>query len=144
MVYLKEITRDNYLECLKLKVRDDQRNFVASTAFSLAQSKFESQCIPVAIYNDGVMVGFLMYALDPDDNNYWIWRLMIDEKYQRKGYALEAMNKIISRITSDKSRNKILISFKESNTAAEALYKKVGFHHTGDIIDNEIVMQLDY
>lgn len=38
MVELKEITRDNYEECLRLRVAAGQRAFVSSTEHSLAQA----------------------------------------------------------------------------------------------------------
>ena len=30
------------------------------------------------------MIGFTMFGIDPDDKNYWIYRLMIDEEFQGK------------------------------------------------------------
>ena len=41
MILLREITRDNYMDCLRLKVKPEQLSFVASNAVSLAQSKYE-------------------------------------------------------------------------------------------------------
>jgi len=28
------------------------------------------------------MVGFTMFGLDEDDHNYWIYRLMVDKRFQ--------------------------------------------------------------
>ena len=38
MVELKAITEENYNECLELEVSDNQKNFVASNIYSLAQA----------------------------------------------------------------------------------------------------------
>lgn len=144
MVQLKEIDKDNYMQCLKLKVKQDQNSFVASNAVSLAQSKYHEDSFPLAIYSDDVMVGFLMHCIDADDNNHWIWRLMIDEGHQGKGYGKEAMKQVMENIKKDKTRNKILLSFEPENKNAERLYTSLGFIATGEINEGEAVMQYDY
>jgi len=101
MIELKEITKENYIEAVKLKVSASQDNFVATNVFSIAQSKFYSSWKPTAIYNDNNMVGFLMYGdydLNEGDDTIWIIRLMIDERFQGKGYGKESMVKLIDNI----------------------------------------------
>jgi hypothetical protein len=39
-VSLRAITKDNFQECVRLRVREDQK-FVATNAYSIAQSKIE-------------------------------------------------------------------------------------------------------
>ncbi len=41
-IAIKEITAENWFQALKLKVKDDQENYVASNAASIAQSKFHT------------------------------------------------------------------------------------------------------
>ena len=143
MIQLKEITQDNFWEVISLKVGKDQ-NFVASNAISIAQSKLFPSMIPLAIYNDQIIVGFLMYGIDPDDNNYWIIRLMVDEKHQQNGYGRKAMEIIIDKIKEDKNHYKIMISTNPENIVGINLYKKLGFESTGNIIDGEEVLELNY
>jgi diamine N-acetyltransferase len=144
MVSLREITRENHIECLKLKVGPGQEGFVASNAVSLAQSKFYPNAKPQAIYADDTMVGFLMTCVDEEDDNYWIWRLMVDARHQSKGYGREAMKLALEAIRADKARSKVLLSIEPENKAAEKLYLDLGFRHTGKVVDGEAVMQLDY
>jgi len=144
MIELKEITRENYRACCNLKVKKKQEKFVASNTWSLAQSKYQPECIPLAIYNNNDMVGFLMYCIDADDGQYWIYRLMIDRRYQRKGYAYEAMKQLLQMITADKTRSKIYIDCKHKNIEAQKLYGKLGFTRTDEIDDQEVYMRLDY
>ena len=54
---------------------------------------------PFAIYADKKLVGFCMFsfapkAKDPDDR-YWLWRFMIDKRYQGRGYGQAALKEII-------------------------------------------------
>jgi len=143
MVNLKPITIDNFWDVVSLKVGKDQ-NFVASNAISIAQSKVEPSLIPLAIYSDQTLVGFLMYGIDPDDGNYWIVRLMVDEKHQRNGYGKKAMEIIIDKIKEDKSHKKLVISTNPENIIGLNLYKKLGFKSTGKIIDGGEVLELTY
>lgn len=44
------------------------------------------------------MIGFTLYGLDEDDQEYWIYRMMIDQKHQGKGYSVKALSLIINDI----------------------------------------------
>ena len=109
---------------IKLGVTDEQKGFVATNLFSIAQAKAFPECICLAIYFDDILVGFTMYCIDIEDDEYWIYRLMIDAKYQSKGYGKAAMEKLIDTIKKDKEHHAIYISFEPLNTRAKQLYEK--------------------
>ena len=144
MLAFKEIDRNNFFEVIELGVTDEQKGFVATNLFSLAQAKAYPECICLAIYSDDVLVGFTMYCIDEEDDEYWIYRLMIDAKYQSKGYGKAAMEKLIGIIKNDKEHQAIYISFEPNNTWAKQLYEKLGFKADGRVIDGEIVYKLEY
>lgn len=61
MVELKEITKDNLEDVLKLKVAENQEEFVSSNVHSLAQAwVYRNTAFPFAIYADNIIVGFIM------------------------------------------------------------------------------------
>lgn len=64
-VTLRDVTMENFHECIKLNVREEQKNFVASNTFSLAEAKADGVSDPLAIYLDDQMVGFIMYDFEP-------------------------------------------------------------------------------
>ena len=70
LILLKEITKENFWHCVELMVTEEQVDFVTSNAVSIAQSKVQPECIPLAVYDDKIMVGFLMYCIDEDDGEY--------------------------------------------------------------------------
>lgn len=144
MIQLKEINRYNFSELIKLKVADDQQSFVASNVVSLAQAKVYPECVCFAIYDDELMVGFTMYCLDFDDQEYWIYRLMIDEEHQSKGYGKAAMELLIDRLKKDPEHHVIYLSFEPENKGAKTLYEKLGFRADGRVVDGEIVYKLEY
>ena len=144
MIQLREMTQENFWEVIELKVNDKQKGFVLENSISIAQSKIQPECIPLAIFNDGTLVGFLMYCIDRDDGNYWVYRLMIDRKYQRKGYAKKAMEVLLNEIKKDKNRNKIMLDVKMESIEAVELYKSLGFYFTGQVFGTSHVMELEY
>ena len=143
MVTLREVDRKNYLEVIKLAVSEEQKEYIASNVFSLAQAKVQPECVPLAIYSDNDLVGFVMYCMDVDDNEYWIYRVMIDTRHQNRGYGRAALLNVIDIIQADKKYNKIYLSFEPENTVAKKLYEKLGFIPDGRIIHGEIVYCLN-
>ncbi|RKI19901.1 GNAT family N-acetyltransferase, partial [Bacillus thuringiensis] len=84
------------------------------------------------IYLDEKMIGFTMFGIDSDDNNYWIYRLMIDEEFQGKGIGKQAIYLIIDEIRRNNYTNipLIMIGYNPENLTAKFAYKKAGFIET--------------
>ncbi len=143
-VTLREITRDNWRECAKMRVAPTQVHFVASNLYSLAQSRFEPECVPLAVYDDEQMVGFVMYR--PEDHGlakiWFIDRVMIGEGHQGKGYGKAAMTALIERLRLQVGYSAILISFVKGNEIAQKLYSNLGFKDTGELEEDELVYRL--
>jgi diamine N-acetyltransferase len=126
-INLQEINASNWEECIQLKTAKEQQSFVASNLYSLAESKFFPSYTTLGIYVDETMVGFVMYGIDVDDGNYWIYRIMIDEKYQKKGYGKSALLQVIDRLEKIPEFPVVMIGFHDENVGAKELYKSVGF-----------------
>lgn len=144
MILFKEIDRENFWECVDIAVSEEQADFVTSNAVSIAQAKVQPECIPLAVYNDDAMVGFLMYCIDEDDSEYWIYRMMIDKNHQSKGYGKEALEKLLEIIKGDKTHNKIFLGVHKDSISAVNLYKSFGFEFNGQVFGSEHIMRLDY
>ena len=60
MIELREITQDNYIECLILKARVENEDFVDPVVYSLAEAwVFYKDTRPFAIYENEKMIGFV-------------------------------------------------------------------------------------
>ncbi|MFR1709793.1 MAG: GNAT family N-acetyltransferase [Clostridium sp.] len=140
-ISFKEINNDNWRECIKLSVEENQKGFVASNAYSILESKFEEGCYPLAIYDGETMVGFLMYNLDSEDNSWWMCRLMMDKNHQGKGYGRASILKLLKLLKEDQGSIKVYTSFEPENNVAEKLYESVGFRKTGQVMWGEVVME---
>ncbi len=140
-VSFREITKCNFLECIRLRVRDDQR-FVASNVFSIAQSKIEPEYVPLAIYNDETMVGFVMYRFDYQKKQLYLCRLMIDQQYQHQGYGRGALDVLKAMAMGDPRIEEIELSTKPDNAYGIKVYERFGFEDTGGMDGDEEVFVL--
>lgn len=147
MLHLKTITKDNWIKAISLKVREDQVKFVASNTVSLAQLNFLENFHAKGIYYGEEMVGFTLYGIDEDDNEYWIYRMMIDQKHQGKGYGKEAVQLVIEDIRAMKEPHNqtISLSYEPDNEHAKRIYEKMGFREIdGLVIEGEQVARYTF
>jgi diamine N-acetyltransferase len=143
MLYLRDVDKDNFQECIALDVNEEQRPFVAPNIRSLAQAYVYRDVAKVfLLYDESTMVGFALLQVDHAKMDYWLCRLMIDRRFQHKGHGREALGKIIDYFTSIKAKT-VKLSIEPENHIAERLYAGCGFYRNGEENDGEIVMQLD-
>ncbi|MFZ1320278.1 MAG: GNAT family N-acetyltransferase [Ignavibacteria bacterium] len=140
-ISLRKINEDNWRECIGLTVNEDQLEFVATNVNGLALAYAHKEMNPYAIYNDETMVGFLMYARDPDDGVYYINRLMIDRKFQGNGFGRQALSELIN-LLRDLKVDSVDILHKPDNHKAIKVYESLGFKLTESKVDDEVVSNL--
>lgn len=158
MLSLQRIDGRNVWDILKLKVSKEQQSYVAGNDVSLIEayiSKTENgQIFPFGIYKDDVPVGFLMIGFGTDSswddapaiaqNNYDLRRLMIDIKYQGRGYGKEALNlalEFIHTFPCGKAEY-CWLSYEPENKVARDLYRSFGFIETGEKDGEELIAVL--
>lgn len=141
---LREINDTNRAECVALSVSAEQAQYISPNADSLKEAEALPEIArPFAVYIDGKMVGFTMFAFDEindDPDRYWLWRLMIGDGFQGRGYGSAALEVIIDYFREN-GADEITLSTKESNTAALRLYHKFGFRENGEMNGEEIVLK---
>ncbi|MBS5952084.1 MAG: GNAT family N-acetyltransferase [Clostridium sp.] len=147
-IYLKDINEENLLECALLTTNKEGKNyvfeeFVASNAFSIAQSKIQESWTVKAIYNEDLMIGFTMYGYCNEYDFYEICRFMIDHKYQGKGFGRISLRKIIEEMKKNEDCKDIYISFDPNNNIARSLYESLGFKDTGKTLEEELLFKLE-
>ena len=148
MITLRDITPENYEQCLNLTVHDNQKNFVASNVRSLADAwLFYKTAKPFAIYNNDEMVGFLMLDLDSDNDGtgkIFLWRFMIDRNFQKLGYGNAALELAIKYVQNNFNVDRMRTSYEPNNNVVGKLYKKFGFAETGEVLYGETVVELKF
>lgn len=143
MVELREITKENYEECLNLNIAENQEDFVSSTVHSLAQAwVYYDTAFPFAVYVNNTMVGFIMLGYYEAGGYYTLWKLLIDEKYQNKGYGKKAVRLGIDYLVNRFKVKELYTAYYATNRIARNFYASIGFRETGEIVGNQIGMKL--
>jgi diamine N-acetyltransferase len=142
-VELREITSETVRVICGLKVADDQRSFVAPNALSIAEAHFVSTHWMRAIYADEEPAGFVLTHEDPGEGTYYLWRFMIDERYQRRGVGRRAMELLLERWRGLGAAAATL-SVVPTNPGAITFYESLGFVLTGEEHGGEVVMRLEF
>lgn len=143
-VTLQEVTADTFRTIAKLSVADDQKNFVAPNAFSIAEASFSDEAWFRAIYADETPVGFVMLFENHEKAEYGLWRFMIDQEHQGKGYGRAALQVIIDRIKSHPNATKMDLHVVPENSDAIKLYTSMGFKPTGKVEWGEDQYELEF
>ena len=132
MVHLKPVTKENLDAVLMLRVNENQKDFVSSTAEALAQAYvYNETAYPFAVYDDQEIVGFIMMGYYEEKEYYTLWKLLIDQRYQGHGYGRAALERGIVFLKDRFHAKKIYTGVIPENGAAKNLYKSVGFEETG-------------
>lgn len=141
-VALVEVTSESVRAVCRLTVAADQKAFVAPNAISFAEALFEPKAWYRAIHADGVPVGFLMLYDDPTEPVYLLWRLMVDARYQGRGYGARAMALLVEHVRSRPGATELRTSWVPGPGSPAAFYLRLGFEPTGEVDEGEIVARL--
>ena len=141
-VTLREITRENLRDILRLKVAPHQEAFVASNAVSLAQAHFEPT-LPWfrAVYAGETPVGFVMLEYNAEEQFYFLWRFMIDARYQKQGYGRKALERLFAHVKTLPNADALYTSCVPAEGGPGPFYEKLGFVYTGEEEDDELYMR---
>ncbi len=153
IITLAEINKDNLRPVLRMNPGAVGERMVATNAVSLAQAAHSSNAWPRVVMADATAVGFVM-LLDPtmdvdaaradkeDLDALYVWRLMIDFKYQNMGFGEQVLRQVIARAKTMPAISKVTLSYVMQDGSAKAFYERCGFHDTGVIDDGEMKMAL--
>ena len=142
-VTLREVTEENLPSILKLKVDEAQEQFVAPNAISISQAYFAREKAWFrAICAGDTPVGFLMLSDEPDKAEYFLWRLMIDGRYQGMNFGRQAMELLIQHVKTRPNALELKTSYVPKEGGPGPFYAKLGFKETGEILEDEVVTSL--
>jgi len=148
-VQLREISDANRDAIIALGVAPGQELFVASVAESLDEARSTPEGNPWyrAIYAGDEPVGFVMlsWAVTPSPGiigPWFLWRLLIDQRHQRRGIGRAALEQVVDLIRAN-GATELLTSYQPGNGEPWPFYERFGFRPTGAIEDGEFVLSLD-
>ena len=153
-LHLVKLNIENFWPLMDLRVTKEQEDHVASNSVSLAQAydttadgKFV-QCF--GIYDGDTPVGFAMIGHNSEEyegmadvyrHSYNLWRYMVDQRYQKRGYGRDALKLLLDYIRTfpDGEEELWSTSWVEGNDIAAKLYRDFGFEENGEKDGDEIV-----
>ena len=143
-VTLCALTEKNYEAALDLRVHPEQQDWIAPVVKSLADSYIHAGAEPRLVFAEDRLVGFVMVYPwnDGDERVVTIVRLMIDERFQGRGYGRAALRESLAWARAmEPTVSRFSTSTKPDNRVALDLYKSAGFKPTGKLDeDGEVIL----
>ena len=142
MIRLEDIDAGNWR--IPLSVSKDQEQYVASTTTILARAYAyrEQRSRAFVIYDNDTPVGMVLYHDEDSLDAYIFSEILIDERFQGKGYGTAATKLVLDRMKEDGRYHKVVLCYIEGNDAAKKLYEGFGFAEI-DRDEDEIIMELE-
>ena len=138
---LREITKETVRLVTALDVGPDQGGLVAPNSVSIAEAHFEPKAWFRAIYAGEEPAGFAMVWRDPDEQAFYIWRFMVDARFQGKGVGRRALELLLDEARSD-GVEEVTLSVVPGPHSAIEFYERCGFATTGEMHGGEAEMKL--
>lgn len=143
-VTLREITKDTVTTICKLDAGDGWTQ-VAPNGVSIAQAHYNREAWYRAIYASDEAVGFVMLfdptlSATPERPEFFLWRLMIDHRFQRRGHGHAAVERLVEHVRTRPGADALYVSHVPAAEALARFYQSLGFRYTGAQDDGERVM----
>jgi diamine N-acetyltransferase len=155
-VQLRDIVTDADREAvLALHPGPGKERFVASVEASFRDAIEDARACPRmwAIADGEEVVGFTMIsdgipaerlASDPDlIGPYFLWRLLIDARFQRRGYGTATVDAIVAYVRTRPGAEVLWVSAGQGDGSPQPFYERYGFAAIGDVMDDEVVLRYD-
>ena len=142
LIELRTIDEGNFAQCLGLKASVENKDFVDSVAYSLAEAwVYYRDTRPFAIYADDAMVGFVsMYVGEENDQ---IINFLIDDAFQHRGYGTEAARACVRFLQQEYHASRVSAPVALGHTAAQRFWQKLGFELSDTVEDGYVFMRLN-
>ena len=150
-ISLREITPANRAAVEALTVTAAQAEYVAGVAESLVEAAETPDACPWyrAVYADDTPVGFVMISDGITVANpaylgpYFLWRLLIDQRHQGRGYGSAALRLVVEYVRTRPGARVLLSSAVQGPASPIGFYLRQGFRATGEVHEGELVTELD-
>ena len=154
-VQLRDVLTDaDRAAALAVRRGPGQDRFVASVEDSFREAiEYPEAEARYWTVNDGDrVVGFVMLsdgisaevlAADPTlVGPYFLWRLLIDESAQRRGYGTAALDALVEYVRGRPGAEALLTSAGQGEGSPQPFYERYGFVPSGQIHEGEVVLRL--
>ena len=146
-IRLEPVTVASRAAVERLETAPGQEGFVESVAECLAEADRRRCWRPVGVYDGDALIGFAMYGFFWEYlpfGRLWLDRLLIDRRYQGKGYGRLAVEGLLSNLWREYGKKKVYLSVFAENQQAIELYRSLGFRFNGqhDIHGEDVMVYI--
>jgi len=119
-------------------IPEEQQRFVSTVERSLAEAVEAPEANPWyrGVYDGGEPVGFVMIAWDVTTEDgligpWFLWKLAIDRRHQRRGYGQALVEAIVDIVRSN-GGTELFTSYVDEPGGPGPFYARLGFTPAGD------------
>jgi diamine N-acetyltransferase len=156
VVELRDIaTEADRAAVLTLRRGPGQERYLGSMASHFEDAVEDARACPRmwSVHDGELLVGFVMISdgipaerLAADDDlvgPYFLWRLLIDEKFQGRGYGAATIDAVVAYLRTRAGADVLWTSCKAGLGSPQSFYLHYGFVLTGEVKWGEDLLRLD-
>jgi diamine N-acetyltransferase len=147
VVSLRPLSDSNRQAVEALRVSPGQEQFVSSVVDSLREAAEhpDAHALYWAVHAEDTPVGFVMIAdevASPEYIPHYLWKLLIDRRYQRQGFGTATLDLIVEYFRDRPGVEVLNTSAGQGDGSPIAFYERYGFERTGEVRDDEVMLRL--
>lgn len=144
-ISIRPVTKDNWLDVIKLEISKQQEDYVALNSEAIAESSFYEHYVNRAIYCGDDVVGFIQYYQELEEglpDEFYIAQFMVDLKLQGQGIGTKATELVLEEIKRIPECKVVSILYMPGHHAMRRFYSRFGFVVTEEDEKDGVVMEL--
>ena len=147
----RTVHRDHLSALIALEVRADQRDLVTANLYTFAEGFCEPGALVWGLWVGDVPVGLMAmidFRDDPEPfeevapDAIYLWRLMIAEAHQGKGYGSAALGLAVKEARA-RGYGRIMAGVRDAAHSNLAFYERHGFKATDRVYEGDRMIDLD-
>jgi diamine N-acetyltransferase len=147
MIELRRASPEDRVALEALSVAPEQERFVGTVAgaYLEAEEEPDGRGIQFGLYDGDTLVGFVMLSDEVGNPSYvsqYLWKLLIDRRYQRRGYGTAALD-LVADYFRARGADTLWTSATEGNGSPLPFYEGHGFVRQGKTSWGEVMLRLD-
>ena len=145
------VTDEDRAAVLGLRRGPGQDRYLGSMESHFEDAAAEPRAMPRmwSVHDSNQLVGFAMISdniehLDEDlVGPYYLWRLLIDERFQARGYGTATIDAIVEYLRTRPRADVLFTSCAAGEGSPQGFYLRYGFVSTGEVKWGEDILALD-
>jgi diamine N-acetyltransferase len=149
------VTEDDYQAVMGLRRGRGQERYLGIMISHFEDAIADAKACPRywSVHAGDQLVGFVMISdnipadtLAADDDivgPYFLWRLLIDHRFQGRGYGAATIDAVVRYLRTRPNAEVLLTSCKAGDGSPQPFYLHYGFVKTGEVKWDEEILALD-